>query len=245
LQEIIHKHASIFNPNLPSEGLKTPKFTIKLKPGTPVFRKRYPRRLSPDREAFQNEQTAELLRLNIIEEVTDTVPCAFPTVVALNKTSNKLRFCIDYCELNDATETYMYPIPNIPETIKSLKGKSRFANLDMKLGFHQLLIEEEDRKSTTFITTKGVYRWKRLPFGPKNGPMFFQHTMRNILGDYVDKICKIFIHDIYVFTDNNTEEELIINIDKILTRLAEHNVRLSLSKCSFGNDNVKYLERAW
>ena len=44
-----------------------------------------------------------------------------------------------------------------------------------------------------------------------------------------------------MFTDNNTEEELIINIDKILTRLAEHNVRLSLSKCSFGNDNVKYL----
>jgi hypothetical protein len=162
-------------------------------------------------------------------------------VVALNKTSNKLRFCIDYRELNEYTETYMYPLPNIPDTIRSLKGKSLFANLDMKLGFHQLLIKEEDRKWTTFITTKGVYRWKRLPFGPKNGPMFFQHVMRSILGDYVDTICKIFIDDICVFTDNNTEEELIHNIDKILTRLAEHNVRLSLSKCSFGNDNVKYL----
>ena len=95
LRELIHKHASIFNPNLPPEGLKAPKFNIKLKPGTSAFRKRYPRRLSPDREAFQDEQIAELLRLNIIEEVTDTVPCAFPTVVALNKTSNQLRFCID------------------------------------------------------------------------------------------------------------------------------------------------------
>ena len=111
----------------------------------------------------------------------------------------------------------------------------------MKLGFHQLLIKEEDRKWTTFITTKGVYRWKRLPFGPKNGPMFFQHVMRNILGDYVDKICKIFIDDICIYTDNNTEEELLINIDKVLSRLSEHNVRLSLSKCSFGNNNVKYL----
>ena len=146
LQELIQKHGSIFNPNLPPEGLKAPKFNIKLKPGTSTFRKRYPRRLSPDHETFQDEQIAELLRLNIIEEVTDTVPCAFPTVVALNKTFNKLRFCIDYRELNEYTETYMYPLPYIPDTIRSLKGKSLFANLDMKLGFHQLLIKEEDRK---------------------------------------------------------------------------------------------------
>ena len=44
----------------------------------------------------------------------------------------------------------MYAIPNIPDTIKSLKGKSLFANLDMKLGFHQLLIQEEDRLCVTY-----------------------------------------------------------------------------------------------
>jgi putative transposase len=73
-------------------------------------------------------------------------------VVALNKTSNKLRFCIDYRELNEATETYMHPIPNIPDTIKSLKGKRLFANLDMKLGFHQLLIKDNNNKLLLYFT---------------------------------------------------------------------------------------------
>ena len=59
--------------------------------------------------------------------------------------------------------------------------------------------------------------------------MFFQHVMRNILQDYVDKIRKIFIDDICVFTDDSTEDEQLTNINKILTRLSEYNERLSLS----------------
>ena len=107
----------------------------------------------------------ELLQEDIIEKV----PCG-PTewtspLVVVPKPDGDIRICVDMRRANEAIERERHPIPTIEEVLHDLNGSTVFSKLDLRWGFHQIELDEESRQITTFVTHRGLYRYKRLMFG--------------------------------------------------------------------------------
>lgn len=95
---------------------------------------------------------------------------AWSQVLLTPKPNGKWRFCLDYRILNKYTKTRGWPIPNIEETLTRIGAfkPKYFCVMDCTSGYHQMPIEEQCQKYTTFTTTFGNYKWLRTPMGPKN-----------------------------------------------------------------------------
>ena len=108
----------------------------------------------------------KMLKLNVIRESQST---EHSQVLLTPKPNGKWRFCIDYRNLNNCSESLGWPIPNIAQMIRRI-GMSRpkvFGVMDLTSGYHQAPLSESSRKYTAFTTFMGVYEWLRVPMGPK------------------------------------------------------------------------------
>ena len=221
---ILMEYKELFEPLLSPKGIDVNPMPIHLKPNA-VLKKQYPRKVTPEYQTFIDEQIQSLLEMGVITESGGESESS-PIVVAKNPKSNKLRMCIDYRHLNTITQDYSGTLPHIPTLISKLAGKKFHATLDMTKGYHQMWIVPEDTELTTICSMK-------------NAPKYFQRAIRTILGDYDGKICILFIDDIDIF--GNTWNEFLTNLRNVLHRLWKANVRLNISKCTFGKTQVEYL----
>ncbi|CAF1605583.1 unnamed protein product [Didymodactylos carnosus] len=80
------------------------------------------------------------------------------------------RFCVDYRRLNLITERDEYPLPRTDNIIDKLAGLKYFTILDLKAGYWQIPVDEQDKKKTAFVTTDDLYEFNVLPFGLSNDP---------------------------------------------------------------------------
>ncbi|GKT28480.1 hypothetical protein ADUPG1_000675, partial [Aduncisulcus paluster] len=120
-----------------------------------------------------------------------------------------------------------------------LHGKKLFIILDLKSGYHQVLMDEESLELTTFITKFGTFQYVRMPFGLKNAPAYFTMMLEDILVGLVRVSCLIYIDDIIVFGE--TLPELIDNYVKVLGRLSKANMKVNVLKMQLVCEEVKYL----
>ena len=105
-------------------------------------------------------------------------------VVLVRKKDGSLRFCIGYRKLNNRTIKDAYSLPRIDETIDSLVGSSVFSKLDLRSGYWQVPIKEENKHKTAFsVGPLGFYECNRMPFGLTNAPATFQRLMGRCMGE--------------------------------------------------------------
>ena len=103
------------------------------------------------------------------------------------KQKGGFRFVVNYKNVNSQTKLLKFPLARIDDLLDSFQGAKYFSTIDLRKGFHQFEIEEEDKLG--FITKNGVWEYNRMPFGVTNGPTFFSAVMQNILGDLPVILC--------------------------------------------------------
>ncbi|XP_037906167.1 uncharacterized protein DDB_G0289975-like [Hermetia illucens] len=140
---------------------------------------RYP----PKHEEEVRRQIKEMEEQGIIQKSFSRY--SSPLIVVPKKKDNsgqqKFRIVIDYRKLNEVTVDDKFPLPNIDSILDKLGRAQYFSTLDLAKGYHQILIKEQDREKTAFVTPHGLYEFIRMPFGLKNAPATFQRLMNDIL----------------------------------------------------------------
>jgi hypothetical protein len=120
-----------------------------------------------------------------------------------------------------------------------MKGAMVFSKIDLRSGYHQLRIKEDDIPKTTFKMIFGHYEFTVLPFGLTNAPGVFMSLMNGVFREYLDKFVQLFIDDILIYS--RTMEEHDEHLCLVLQCLREDKLYGKLSKCSFYQSRIHYL----
>ena len=139
------------------------------------------------------KQLDELLSKGFIQPSSS--PWGAP-VLFVKKKDGSMRMCIDYRELNMVTIKNRYPLLRIDDLFDQLQGARYFSKIDLRSGYHQLKVQEEDIPKTAFRTRYGHYEFTVMPFGLTNAPAAFMDMMNRICKPYLDKFVIVFIDDI-------------------------------------------------
>ncbi|GJT35964.1 putative reverse transcriptase domain-containing protein [Tanacetum coccineum] len=210
-------------------------FQIDLVPGVaPVARAPY--RLAPSEMKELSEQLQELSDKGFIRPSSS--PWGAP-VLFVKKKDGSFRMCIDYRELNKLTVKNRYPLPRIDDLFDQLQGSSVYSKIDLRSGYHQLRVREEDIPKTAFRTRYGHYEFQVMPFGLTNAPAVFMDLMNRVCKPYLDKFVIVFIDDILIYSKNKQEHKE--HLKQILELLKKEELYAKFSKCEFWIPKVQFL----
>nr|GEU89238.1 retrotransposable element Tf2 [Tanacetum cinerariifolium] len=181
---IVREFLKVFPEDLPGlPPVRQVEFQIDLVPGAaPVARAPY--RLAPAEMQEQSTQLQELSDKGFIRPSSS--PWGAP-VLFVKKKDGSFRMCIDYRKLNKLTIKNQYPLPRINDLFDQFQGSKVYSKIDLRSGYHQLRVREEDILKTTFRTRYGHYEFQVMPFGMTNAPTVkFLGHMIDIEGVHID-----------------------------------------------------------
>ncbi|GJY81943.1 putative reverse transcriptase domain-containing protein [Tanacetum coccineum] len=191
--------------------------------------------LPPVRQELSN-QLQELADRGFIRPSTS--PWGAP-VLFVKKKDGSFRMCIDYRELNKLTVKNRYPLPMIDDLFDQLQGLSVYSKIDLRSGYHQLRVRDEDIPKTAFRTRYEHYEFQVMPFGLTNAPAVFMDLMNRVCKPYLDKFVIVFIDDILIYSRNKEEHANHLRI--ILELLKKEKLYAKFSKCDFWIHIVQFL----
>ena len=194
------------------------------------------RRYSPDQQQAIDQHVRDMLQQGVIE------PCDGPfasNLVLVKKKDGTYRCCVDYRQLNDLTVKDAYPLPRIDVCLDTLAGSCLFSSMDMKAGYHQLSMSPEDRDKTAFVTRRGLFRFRTLPFGLCNATASFSRLIQLLLSGLNFEVCLAYLDDLLVFS--RTPQEHLDRLELVFQRLAQANLKLKPSKCNFFQTSIDFL----
>nr|GEX19493.1 hypothetical protein [Tanacetum cinerariifolium] len=142
-------------------------------------------------------------------------------------------------ELNKLTIKNHYPLPRIDDLFDQLQGACCFSKVDLRSGYHQLRVREEDIPKTAFRTRYGHFEFTVIPFGLTNAPAIFMDLMNHVCKPYLDKFVIVFLDDILIYS--KSEEEHKVHLKTILDLLKKEKLYAKFSKCEFWLKEVQFL----
>ena len=233
---IVRDFPEVFPDDLPGlPPVRSIEFRIDLVPGAiPVAKSPY--RLAPSEMQELASQLQELTDKGFIRPSSS--PWGAP-VLFVKKKDGTFRMCIDYRELNKLTFKNRYPLPRIDDLFDQLQGATCFSKIDLRSGYHQLRVHEDDIPKTAFRTRYGHYEFMVMPFGLTNAPAVFMDLMNRVCKPFLDKFVIVFIDDILIYSKTKTDHEQ--HLKQILGLLKNEQLYAKFSKCEFWLKEVQFL----
>lgn len=233
-KQLCTKYKSVFSNDM-FQPVKNFEAEIILKPDTPIyFHKAYsvPYGIRDKVE----EELNRLVNVGILKPVKHSKR-ALP-IVTVMKPSGEIRICVDCSRsLNKYVETEHYPLPIIEDILADLSDSKIFCVLDLTGAYQQLALAESSQELLTINTHIGLFRFTRLAFGLAPAPAMFQAKMDEILKGLANVKC--YFDDVLIGGRNATECKQ--NLEKVLERFEEYNVRVNTAKCKFFEEKIEYL----
>ncbi|GJT41387.1 putative nucleotidyltransferase, ribonuclease H [Tanacetum coccineum] len=167
-----------------------------------------------------------------------TSPWGAP-VLFVEKKDKSFRMCIDYHELNKLIVKNRYPLPRIDDLFDQLQDLSVYSKIDLRSGYHQLRVRDEDIPKNAFRMRYRHYEFQVMPFGLTNAPAVFMDLMNRVCKPYLDKFVMVFIDDTLIYSRNKEEHTDHLRI--ILELLRKEKLYAKFSKCDFWISIVQFL----
>ncbi|GJU20675.1 putative reverse transcriptase domain-containing protein [Tanacetum coccineum] len=184
----------------------------------------------------ESEDKSEEKRLEDVPTVRDFLEGA--PVLFVKKKDGSFRMCIDYRELNKLTVKNRYPLLRIDDLFDQLQGSRVYSKIDLRSGYHQLRVREEDIPKIAFRTRYDHYKFQVMPFGLTNAPAVFMDLMNRVCKPYLDKFVIVFIDDILIYSES--KEEHAEHLKLILELLKKEELYAKFSKCEFWLSKVQF-----
>ncbi|GJR23942.1 putative ribonuclease H-like domain-containing protein [Tanacetum coccineum] len=124
-----------------------------------------------------------------------------------------------------------YPLPGIDDLFDQLQGSSVYSKIELRSGYHQLRVREQDIPKTAFRTRYGHYEFQVMLFGLTNAPAVFMDLINRVCKPYLDKFVIVFIDDILIYSKDKKEHEE--HLKAILELLKKKELYAKFSKCEF------------
>lgn len=163
-------------------------------------------------------------------------PWASPLHIVPKK-NGQWRFCGDYRGLNATTIPDRYPLPHIQDVTHVFAGKQIFSKIDLISAYNQIPIADEDKEKTAIVTPFGLFEFNVMTFGLRNASQTFQRFMNSLFHD-LDFVV-VYIDDICIASKDMDEHREHLQI--VLQRLREHNIKINIAKCEFGQEKINFL----
>ena len=192
------------------------------------------RRLPPDKLAAAKAEFKKMAEMGIIRRSNS---CWSSPLHLVDKPDGSKRPCGDYKWLNDITTPDRYPVPHIHDFSSGLAGKFVFSKVDLKRGYHQIPVAEEDVPKTAIVTPFGLFEFLRVPFGLKNAAQAFQRMMDSVLAG-LDCVF-VYLDDILVASPSKKQH--LKDLETLFALLAEHGLIINPEKCEFGVETIDFL----
>jgi hypothetical protein len=195
-----------------------------------------PYRMSSDELDELKKQLKKLLEQGFVR--SSASPWDSPVLFVEKKYDTK-RMCVDYRMLNSITIKKKYPLPRIEDLLDRIKKAKFFSKIDLRSGYHQMKIREQDIPKTAFTTLYGLYQFVVVSFGLTNAPAYFMNLMNKVFMEELDRFVVVFIDDILIYSETAEEHEEHLRI--VLERLRQQKLYAKFSKCKFWMEKVTFL----
>lgn len=201
----------------------------------PIKQRYYP--VSPNMQRHIDDELNKMLDQDIIEESTSAWSSP---ILLVPKKDGGFRFCVDYRKLNAVTKKDAYPLPYISTILDQLRDARFMSSLDIKSAYWQIKMAEDSKEYTAFtVPNRGLYQFKRMPFGLHGSPALWQRLIDKVLGPKLEPYVFVYLDDIIIVTQ--TFEKHLEILREIFDRLSRANLTLSKEKCKFCRSELKYL----
>lgn len=198
-----------------------------------------PRRMSNDQLAFLKDHINKMLQLGMVKRAENPV-WGVPVFVVPKPHGGGWRMVADFREVNNRTLSSSLPMPLLEQLIESTASANFYASLDAMSGFN--LLATTNNHLFTLVTPFGCYEMMVAPMGFKNSPAVFQDRICNqVLESIHGDFCINWIDDTLVF--GATEDEFLSNLETVLHRYKNFNVKLALNKCHFFSKKILWCGR--
>uniref|UniRef100_A0A183C855 RNA-directed DNA polymerase n=1 Tax=Globodera pallida TaxID=36090 RepID=A0A183C855_GLOPA len=200
----------------------------------PVFRRARPVPYSA--LSIVNGELDRLEKMKVITPVEHTEWAA--PVLVVKKANGTARLCADFSTgLNDSLQLHQHPLPLPSDIFAKLNGGKYFSKVDLSDAYLQIELGEDSKKLCTIATHRGHFKYERMPFGVKSAPGIFQSIMDNMLADLPFTLA--YLDDIIIVSPS--VDEHVVHIEQLFARLMNWGLKVRIDKCSFFQNEIKYL----
>ncbi|KAL0399981.1 UNVERIFIED_CONTAM: hypothetical protein Sradi_2341400 [Sesamum radiatum] len=147
--------------------------------------------------------------------------------------------CIDFRDLNKACPKDFSPLPRIDQLVDSTSGCELLSMMDASQGYHQIMLDPEDRKKVSFIISEGTFYYMAMPFGLKNAGATYQRLVDKIFRPQIGRNVEVYVDDMLV--KSKKAEDHIKDLEETFSISRKYKLKLNPTKCAFGVQGGRFL----